>query len=42
MNKNDIFVRHIENHLKKLGLKRVICKICDKTIDEIYEKEKDN
>lgn len=42
--KAEIFVKHIENHLKNdeefKGLdngKEVMCKICDKTIDEIYE-----
>ena len=46
--KNDVFVRHIENHLKQLkerGISNdfdydVICKICLKTINEIYEEEK--
>jgi hypothetical protein len=36
------FVRHIENHLKDMeGDLKVACKICNKTIDEIYE-EADN
>lgn len=41
-----IFVRHIENHLLPRDGKwriyppKVICKICNKTIDEIYEEEK--
>ena len=37
-----VFVEHIENHLAELGLKgKVKCKICEKTIDEIYEEEKE-
>ena len=35
--KNDIFVAHVEQHLKEMGLDHVICKICNKTIDEIYK-----
>lgn len=35
------FVNHIRRHLKKMGITshdgKVICKICGKTIDEIYE-----
>lgn len=45
--KADVFVKHIENHLRGLGHK-VVCKICNKTIDEIFreavvagEEEKD-
>lgn len=34
--KDIVFVQHIENHLKDTG-KFVMCKICGKTIDEIYE-----
>jgi len=39
-NKATVFVEHIEKHLKELGLKDVVCKICGKTIDEIYEEER--
>jgi len=36
--KAEVFVKHIENHLKKENPEwEVICKICGKTIDEIYE-----
>ena len=35
-----LFVEHLENHINDMGLKYVKCKICDKTIDEIYNKEK--
>lgn len=31
----EVFVEHIKNHLSKD--QKVICKICNKTIDEIYE-----
>jgi len=38
--KSRIFVRHIENHLKEMDISgKVMCKICGKTIDEIYEEE---
>jgi len=38
--KEKVFVRHIENHLKKMKIKgKVICKICGKDIDEIYQEE---
>ena len=45
MNKNDTFIKHIEKHLKNMtpeqrGHGKVMCKICGKTIDEIYEEEK--
>jgi len=34
------FVEHIENHLRELKIEgKVVCKICGKTIDEIYEEE---
>ena len=40
-----LLVEHIENHLKEEGITshegKVICKICGKTIDEIYEEELD-
>jgi hypothetical protein len=44
--KEEIFVEHIQNHLKEDKYKdtepkgKVICKICKKDIDEIYEAEK--
>lgn len=43
-NKNDIFVRHVERHLNELEKKdgifrEVCCKICDKTIDEIFAED---
>jgi len=35
------FVNHIENHLRDLKIEgKVICKICGKTIDEIYAEDK--
>lgn len=34
-----IFIRHIQDHLKE-G-EQVICKICNKTADDIYEEDKD-
>ena len=39
MNKAEVFVRHIERHLKEMNLKDVKCKICGKTIEEIYDEE---
>ena len=34
------FVMHIENHLKEMKIDgQVMCKLCGKTIDEIYEEE---
>jgi hypothetical protein len=36
--KEEIFVKHIENHLNEMGEGlKVACKICNKTIDEIYK-----
>jgi len=39
-----VFVAHIEDHLKLIfkpeDNAKVICKICGKTIDEIYEEER--
>ena len=35
-----LFVEHIESHLGSLNKTNVICKICGKTIDEIYNEEK--
>ena len=32
--KSDVFVEHIQKHLDKKQL--VVCKICGKSIDEIY------
>lgn len=37
------FINHIQRHLKEMKITshdgKVICKICGKTIDEIYEEE---
>ena len=40
--KSVLFVEHIERHLEKMFdyPASVMCKICDKTIDEIYEEMK--
>ena len=37
--KEQLFVKHIEKHLKDLDMSGqcVCCKICGKTIDEIYQ-----
>ncbi|PNX49489.1 MAG: hypothetical protein BV457_01640 [Thermoplasmata archaeon M9B1D] len=35
----EVFVEHIKKHLKDMGLKDVCCKICGKTIKEIYDIE---
>ena len=32
---SEVFVEHIQNHLDKN--QKVVCKICNKTIDEIYD-----
>ena len=38
---SSVFVKHIENHLRELKISdKVACKICGKTIDEIYEEER--
>jgi len=37
MNKNDAFVKHIQDHLTRDEV--VICKICGETIDTIYRKQ---
>lgn len=38
--KERIFVDHIKKHLKTMNLPgKVECRICDKTIDEIYEED---
>jgi len=40
--KEKIFVEHIERHLEEYaGVHHVICKICGKTIDQIYKEEKE-
>jgi len=36
--KSAAFVRHIQSHLS--ADEEVVCKICRKTVDEIYEEEK--
>lgn len=42
MSKEKLFVQHIENHLKQMGIKgKVICKICEKDIDEIASEEEE-
>lgn len=40
--KETIFVKHIENHIKNMTPEEkrhgeIMCKICGKTIDEIYD-----
>ena len=45
--KNDVFVKHIEDHLRKMyaddhKIRNVVCKICNKTIDEIYKESKNH
>lgn len=36
-----IFLRHIERHLASWkGVHHVMCKVCNKTLDEIYEEER--
>ena len=37
--RSSVFVKHIENHLKPQYGEEVVCKICGKTIDEIFEQE---
>lgn len=37
-NQDDIFIKHIQNHLKEDEV--VICKICGKTVDEIIKENK--
>jgi len=41
--KNDLFVEHIERHLKDAGMKKpiVVCRICSKNINQIYDEEKE-
>lgn len=37
-----LFVEHIEQHLKDKKIKgKVICKICNKTIDDIYKEARE-
>jgi len=43
--KNDVFVEHILGHLRKMYAedhipREVCCKICNKTIDQIYDEHK--
>ena len=41
--KEKIFVEHIQKHLREIYQDddaRVVCKICGKDIDQIYEEEK--
>jgi len=40
MNKGTVFIRHIQQHLA--GNEVVICKICGKTVEQIYEEYKQN
>lgn len=44
--KGKIFVEHIERHLAQMPplhiKKEVICKICGKTVDQIYAEENKN
>ena len=40
-NRAEVFVQHIEEHLRDLKIKgKVLCKICGKDIDQIFEDEK--
>lgn len=42
--KGTVFIEHIKEHLNsnayRLYNEKVICKICEKTVDEIYEEWK--
>lgn len=38
--KGTAFVEHIETHLDEMDLETVICKICGKTVDEIWDEYK--
>jgi hypothetical protein len=42
--KPNIFVEHIEKHFEEMGLPNecVMCKICNKTIDEIFDEEQES
>ena len=42
-NKGTVFVEHIQKHFKKRGFSpktKVICKLCGKSVEEIYEEYK--
>ena len=39
-NKGTVFIEHIKKHLAENEV--VICKICGKTVEEIYEEYKQN
>lgn len=44
MNQNDVFVEHIKKHIEQMKKQekrhgKVMCKICCKTIDEIFKTE---
>lgn len=42
LNKEKIFVEHIEQHLKDLKIEgKVLCKICGKDIDKIAEEARE-
>lgn len=39
--KGTVFIEHIKSHLKEMHVEgHVLCKICDMTVDEIYEEWK--
>jgi len=41
--KGTVFIEHIKKHLEELHIHaEVICKICDLSVDEIYEEWKKN
>jgi len=47
MNKGTVFIKHIKEHLTKgdegtHATDKVVCKICGKTVEEIYEEYKQN
>lgn len=43
MDKANVFVKHIEDHIKEMGIEshggKVVCKICGKDIDTIFKEE---
>jgi len=40
--KGTVFVEHIKKHLEELNIDgEVVCKICGKSVDEIYEEWKE-
>lgn len=40
-NKGTVFIDHIRGHLEEMHIEgEVICKICDMSVDEIYEEYK--